>query len=105
MRGLEGALAGAGDADVPLAIDVHSDSPSGRALEEATGWVGDMWMVVREPGTRKLWLAVGASIPQYEMTQPVARKLTDSDWRAKLAAEGEPPPSRFTQGYVLSPAR
>jgi hypothetical protein len=104
IRGLEAALADVGDADVPLAIDVHTDLQSGRALEEATGWVGDVWMVMREPGTKKLWLAVGASIPQHEFVQPAARRLTDGAWRAKLTTEGEPPPSPVTQPYVLVPA-
>jgi hypothetical protein len=103
IRGLEAALADAGEADVPLAIDVHTDLQSGRALEETTGWVGEVWMVMREPGTRKLWLAVGASIPQHELVQPAGRRLTDGAWRAKLAAEGEPAPSPVTQPYVLSP--
>jgi hypothetical protein len=104
VAALESALTDVGDAEVPLVIDVHTDIESGRALEETTGWVGDLWIVMREPATHKLWLAVGASVPHHEVVQPAARRLTDGSWRAKLAAEGEPPPSAFTQGYVLFPA-
>ena len=87
---LEGALA-EGDADAPLAIDVHIDDTSASALEECTGQVEEIWMGMREPGTHKVWLALGASIPHYETVQPASQRLTDDVWRSRLRTAG---PSR-----------
>ncbi|MDP9150013.1 MAG: DUF3160 domain-containing protein [Myxococcota bacterium] len=99
LGALEAVLAEAGEADVPLAADVHTDLPSGRTLEEATGRIEEAWMVVREPGTHWLWLAIGASIPHYELVQPSAQRWTDGAWRARLESEGDPPPGVLARSY------
>jgi hypothetical protein len=91
MRALEAVLARSGAAEVPLVVDVHSDRPSGRALEEALGPIEELWMVMREPATHELWLAVGASIPHVELVQPMAQRASDAAWRARIAAEGDLP--------------
>ncbi len=101
LRALESALAEAGEADVPIATDVHADLPSGRALEETTGRVEEAWIVVREPGTHWLWLAIGASIPHHELVQPAGRRWTDRAWRDRLEAEGDPPPGTLARGYSI----
>jgi hypothetical protein len=99
MRALEAAVAGSGAAEVPLVVDVHSDRPSGRALEEALGHVDELWMVMREPETHRLWLALGASIPHVELVQPMAQRASDAAWRARIAAEGDPPPEPLEESY------
>jgi uncharacterized protein DUF3160 len=91
LRALEVTLADVGAADVPLATGVHLDVSSGRVLEEATGRIEEAWMVVREPGTHRLWLALGASIPHHELVQPASQRLSDSAWRTRLQREGDPP--------------
>jgi hypothetical protein len=59
-------------------------------------------MVVREPGTRRYWLAIGASVPHVELDQPMARRLTDGEWRARLARDGEPSPGPLERAYVVA---
>lgn len=101
IRALEASLAASGAADVPLVADVHADRASGRVLEEATGRVEELWTVLREPETHKTWLAVGASIPRYELVQPMGTRASDGAWRARIAAEGEPSPGPLEQGYAV----
>jgi Protein of unknown function (DUF3160) len=100
LRALEDALAGSGAADVPLAVGVHVDVPSARILEESTGRIDEAWMVMREPGTHRLWLAVGASIPHDELVQPASQRLSDGAWRARLRSGGDPPPGLLARSYV-----
>jgi hypothetical protein len=102
MAALEERVATSGTADVPMVVDVHTDLAPGRVLEEATGYIADLYLVVPEPRSRKLVLAVGASIPHYELTQPAAQRLSDSAWRARLQA-AVPPVARdpYVSGYVV----
>jgi len=100
LRGLEAALAESKSVDVPLVAEVHVDVPSGRALEEATGRIAEAWIVVREPGTHRAWLALGASIPHYELVQPMSRPLDDGAWRDRLGSGGEPSPGPLARWYV-----
>ncbi len=100
VRDLETALADSGAADVPLAVGVHVDLPSNRVLEEATGRIDEAWMVVREPETHRLWLALGASIPHDELVQPASRRLSDVAWRAHFEADGDPAPGVLARWYV-----
>jgi hypothetical protein len=101
VQALEAAVVDSGAADVPLAVAVHVDVPSEFALEEATGRIEEAWMVMREPATHRLLLALGASIPHYELVQPAAHRLSDSAWRARLQTDGEPPPSQLARDYVF----
>jgi hypothetical protein len=103
IRALEAALAGSGAVEVPLVADVHTDRRSGQALEEAIGRVDELWTVMREPETHRLWLAVGASIPHVELVQPMAQRSSDAAWRARIAAEGDPPPDSLEESYRVKP--
>jgi hypothetical protein len=91
MRAVEAALGVAGGADVPLVVDVHTDATSGAALEEATGPIEELWIAMREPRTHREWLAVGASVPHLELTQPMALRLTDATWAGRLGEQDVPP--------------
>jgi hypothetical protein len=101
LRALEASFDGSGVADVPLIVDVHTDRPSGRALEEALGRIEELWTVVREPETHRLWLAVGASIPHAELVQPMAQRASDASWRARIAAEGDASPDALEEKYLV----
>ncbi|HEY1696726.1 MAG TPA: DUF3160 domain-containing protein [Polyangiaceae bacterium] len=101
LRALETTVASAGAADVALIADVHSDRPSARALEQAVGRVEELWTVERDPETHKLWLAVGASLPHFEIVTPMASRQSDAQWREKLTADGEPPPGALATAYTL----
>jgi hypothetical protein len=102
MGALEAALADTGSVDVPLVAGVHLDVASGRVLEEATGRIEEGWMVMREPGTHHLWLALGASIPHHEFVYPASQRLSDGAWRTRLRVEGEPAPGALARAYVAS---
>jgi Protein of unknown function (DUF3160) len=99
-RALEAVLADTGSADVPLTTAVHVDEASARVLEEATGRVEEAWMVMREPQTGRLWLAIGATIPHYEAVAPASQVPTDTAWRARIVSEGEPPTGPLARGYA-----
>ena len=101
LRALETSLAASGAADVPLVVDVHTDRPSGMALEEVLGRIEELWTVVREPETHRLWLALGASIPHAELAQPMAQRASDASLRARIAAEGDAPPDSLEQVYLV----
>lgn len=102
MRALEAALGTAGGADVPLAVDVHTDPTSGRVLEEAVGRVDELWVALRDPGTHQTWLTVGAALPHDELVQPMAQRLTDAAWAASLDAS-DPPVGTLERAYYVPP--
>jgi hypothetical protein len=97
---VEAALADAGAADVPLAVAVHVDVASALALEEATGRIEESWMIMRQPGTHRLWLALGASIPHHELVQPSPHRQSDTAWRIRLQTDGDPLPGLLARDYV-----
>ena len=103
LRALEASLAGSNAPEVPLVVDVHTDRPSGRALEEGLGRVEELWTVMREPETHRLWLVVGASIPHVEGTRPMGLRTSDAAWRARIAVEGDAPPDALEQQYLVRP--
>ncbi len=100
MRALEAALGAVGGAEVPLVVDVHTDATSGAALEEATGPVEELWIAMRVPRTHRTWLALGASVPHLELTQPMALRLTDATWAGRLG-ELEMPPEPVERPYFV----
>ena len=102
VRALEASLAASGAVDVPIVVDVHADPTSGQVLEESLGQLEELWTVEREPGSRRLWLAVGASVPQHEIVRPMSQRWTDAGWRAHIASEGEPPPDPIERGYFVA---
>jgi hypothetical protein len=101
IRALEASLSDSGAVDVPIVADVHTDRTSGQVLEEALGQIEELWTVAREPGTHRLWLVVGASIPQHELVRPMSQRWSDAGWRAHIAAEGEPPPDPIERAYFI----
>jgi hypothetical protein len=104
LAALEATLAASRASDASLAIDVHTDTPSARALVEACGDLDDLYAVMREPGTGRLVLAVGATSSHYEVTEHARDRTTDTVWRARL--HGPSPPSRapYTRDFMILPA-
>jgi hypothetical protein len=102
LTALEAKLAPSHAADVSLAVDVHTDLPSARALVEACGDLDDVTLVMREPGTGRLVVAAGVAATHYELTEPAATRMTDATWRARL--HGSPPPARDAFVKLLLPA-
>ncbi len=84
------ALEWATGSETPRVVDVHTDRAESKVLEEATGGVGELALVVREPGTGRLFVALGAAVPHYELTQSASDRLGDPAWRARLRAGSVP---------------
>jgi hypothetical protein len=104
LTALEGALAGTEAADAPLIVDVHTDAGSGRTLHEALGAIDEAWMVMREPATTRLWLAIGAAIPHHELVVAAGARLSDRAWRARIRAGGveELGPGPLEHAYAVA---
>jgi hypothetical protein len=77
------ALERAADSDAMRAVDVHTDLGAGTVLEETTGGLAELRIVVREPGSGKLVVATGAVLVHDETTVPARERLTDEGWRTK----------------------
>jgi len=67
-----------------LAADVATSPEIGKVLEEATGGVSDIYVVV--PINGKLQIARGAVFSYYEFPWNAANRLSDQDWRKMLSS-------------------
>jgi hypothetical protein len=76
-------------AAAPAIVAVHQEPATSRALEEATGDLEDVWMVVDIAGAPTL--AVGAHVPHFELGSTL--RSTDGAWARRLR---EAPPPRPT---------
>jgi uncharacterized protein DUF3160 len=101
VQALEAAVGDSGAAEVPLAVTVHVDMASELALEETIGRIEEVWLVMREPRTHRLWVALGAAIPHYELVLPAAQRSSDGAWRARLQTEGDPAPGPLARDHVF----
>jgi len=84
----------------PAAIvaDVATD-PNGQALEEATGHVDDIWVVVNVEGDLKV--ARGGVYSYYEFKWPLSDRLTDTKWRELLRSEDRPDRPDWTDSFFV----
>ena len=87
------------DASLELSADLHTDLGSARVVTLATGPLEALHAIVREPDTGRLIHAVGAHWPAYELAQPATLRLSDTAWRARLAAGSAPPRFAFTGAF------
>jgi len=99
---LEAALVGSRAADASLAVDVHADLAKARVLVEACGDLDDLFLVVREPHTGRLVLALGAAASHYELTAPARDRPTDATWRALLHGATPPPRDDFAPALPVA---
>jgi len=88
---LDGVVSGIDEKSQKTTIvaDVHTDSNSGRVLEEGVGYV-DLLIVAWKNGDR-VYLAAGPELSYYEFKHPMDDRLTDEAWRDMLASD---PPAR-----------
>ena len=91
-----------------LIVDVATDPDSGLALEVGTGSPGTIYVVVEVDGIRKI--ALGSVFTFYEFEQPIDDRLTDSEWRVRMAIDwtengyndADPvDPPEWTQDYLI----
>lgn len=82
---------------VPRVTSVHEDA-GGRALEEATGALADVFMVLRAAdGSPRAELYVGAGVPHYEIATTL--RLTDRAWQKRLSETPTPLPT-YAAGFA-----
>ena len=83
----------------PAAIvaDVATD-PNGQVLEEGTGKISEIYVVVPIDG--KLRIAKGGVYSYYEFTWPMSDRLTDKKWREMLNANPAPKLPTWTSAFV-----
>ena len=93
----------------PLVVDVHTDAPSvchgdpGAVLHQAVGNV-DFMMLAVNCGERARVFG-GPVFSYYEVRQPLpdlgtAKRLTDGEWKGKVAAGDLPPRPGWTAQYL-----
>ncbi|WP_034359076.1 DUF3160 domain-containing protein [Deinococcus phoenicis] len=83
-----------------VVADVATDGGGGRVLEEGTGTIHELYAVVPD-GRGGQQLARGGVYSQYEFTVPLAGRLTDEAWRARLKAGQLPPTHPWLDGVVV----
>ena len=77
-----------------LVADVATD-PNGQVLEEAIGYVHEIYVVVPDD-EGALYVARGGVFSYYEFTWPMSDRLTDEAWQAMLAAGRAPAQPAWT---------
>ncbi|ULH17164.1 DUF3160 domain-containing protein (plasmid) [Deinococcus sp. KNUC1210] len=83
-----------------VVADVATDGGSGTALEEGTGTIQELYALVPD-GRGGTQVARGGVYSQYEFTVPLAGRLTDEAWRARLSAGQIPPTHPWLRGVVV----
>lgn len=88
------------DNPAALVADVATD-PNGQVLEEATGYIADIFVVVPIDG--KLRLTKGGVYSYYEFPWPLSDRLTDQRWREELL-NSSPAPAfpTWTNQFLVS---
>lgn len=83
----------------PAAIiaDVATD-PNGQVLEEGTGKISEIYVVVPIDG--KLRIAKGGVYSYYEFVWPMSDRLTDKKWRELLNSDQAPALPSWTDAFV-----
>ncbi|HEC31361.1 MAG TPA: DUF3160 domain-containing protein, partial [Deltaproteobacteria bacterium] len=84
----------------PAAIvaDVATD-PNGQVLEEGTGEIFEIYVVVPVDG--KLKIAKGGVYSYYEFTWPMSDRLTDKKWRELLNSNQAPDLPSWTDAFLV----
>ncbi|WP_312647304.1 DUF3160 domain-containing protein [Aminipila sp.] len=80
-----------------LVTDVATD-PSGQVLEEGTGNINDIYVIVPVAGS--LRIAKGAVYSYYEFSWPSTDRLTDEKWQDMLKNEKIPASPAWTKIYT-----
>jgi hypothetical protein len=75
---------------VALIADIHSDALRGQILYEAVGRPYLMLAIVDEGSEPRL--ASGVAYNHYELTGPLAERLSDEDWKARVYDGAQPAP-------------
>jgi len=90
---------------VPVVADVFDDAAGDRTLASATGGIESAVTVVREPGSDRLVLAVGAHIAHHELLEPRGARTTDASLRVRILRQDAATPARgpYTAAFRARP--
>ncbi len=82
---LDSVVAGVDTAgkETTLVADVHTDTNTGKVLEEGTGEIELIVIAYKMPDGRII-IGAGPIIPYYEFKQPMQERLSDEKWREML---------------------
>lgn len=83
-----------------LVADVATD-PNGQVLEEGTGFINTIYVVVPVDG--KLRIASGGVYSYYEFPWPIDDRLTDQKWQEMLKNDEAPDRPSWTKTYTTEP--
>ncbi len=75
------------------------DLDPGAVLHEGVGQVNLLMMVV--DNGPDLMVHTGPVLSHYEFEMPLATRLTDEDWKARVRAGATPPPPPWTQAFLV----
>ncbi len=85
-----------------LIADVHTDVPGGQVLYEANAYPKSVFVAVEDTnGTR---LTRGLVYDYYEFAGPLAKRLTDQDWRKSVYTHDDQVSATIGDGKVPFPA-
>jgi hypothetical protein len=87
------------DEQAAIVADVATD-PNGYALEEGTGRIFDIYVVVPD-GVGGLQVARGGVYSYYEFRWPISERLTDEAWRSMLGTDSQPPRPAWTGAFIV----
>jgi hypothetical protein len=80
-----------------IIADVATD-PNGQVLEEGTGKISEIYVVVPIDG--ELRIAKGGVYSYYEFAWPMSDRLTDKKWREMLSSGQAPPLPEWTNAFT-----
>ncbi|MGA2065775.1 MAG: DUF3160 domain-containing protein [Thermoguttaceae bacterium] len=85
----------------PTVADVHTDPNSREVLQVGVGHTNFALVAVDNGEDRMVY--VGPVYSYYEFSQPAERRLTDAEFRARLARGQEPPRPEWTRAFEPGP--
>ncbi len=98
-QGGEGASVFNEDEQAAVVADIATD-PNGRALEQGTGRIFEIFAVVPN-GKGKLQVARGGTYSYYEFTVPLSGRLTDDAWHKLLEGGKAPAQPTWTKSFIV----
>jgi hypothetical protein len=84
-----------------LVADVMTNPEAGEVLEEATGRLEALTVVMRAPGRGDLMAAVGPVLSYYEFRWPMTDRLTDETWREIVTRPDAPAQPSWVCAYRI----
>ena len=85
--------------EAALIADVATD-PNGRVLEEATGRIFEIYVVIPD-GKGGLVVSCGGVYSYYEFPWPMSDRLTDEAWKDMLERDAQPDRPGWTDSFVV----